>query len=87
MASAAADLRDEAEHEIAIEIGGFAGRQTVSQDHRRGVELREILAAIPEKLAQQSFLDVPQVQHVPALRLPRTSEKWRMTTVTAYSGV
>ena len=45
VAAGAADLGDEAQDELRIEIGRFAGRQIVGQhEHRRG-DLRQLFAA------------------------------------------
>ena len=61
VAAGAADLGDEAAHELAVEIGRFAGREIVGQDHDRRGELRKLLAAAAEQVAQQPLLDVEDV--------------------------
>ncbi len=46
---------------LAIEVGGFAGRQIVGQhDHRRG-EARKLLPPAAQQISQHTFFDVDDV--------------------------
>ena len=61
VASGTADLGDEAENELAIEIGRFAGREIVGQDDDGRSEARKPFAAAAEQMPQQPLFDVEDV--------------------------